>query len=375
MLLDLFSGKNLQPAECVIRIGGEEIVHLYPYLIQVMATMTRRDGTEATLQFQTRRDSDGQWLIQDDPLIQPWAEIEIIARFGEDDQEVMRGYLKKISASYPSDAGTSTVTVSCQDASLLMDRNHRRRVWGADSPTDDLLILSEMLGDVGLSLDPASSGESAVTLNQNQTDIRFLRTRSQELGYDLIFREGLLYFGPWRLDEDPQETIIVQGGPGTQCISFSIDEDGHAPDQVTFDIASESGDEAIEETVTPDQTLLGPEAATSDNAGLVDFDWRLSRQGEASEERLRRIAQTKANENAFKIKASGEMDGSLYGYVLQAGMTVSVDGVGERHSGIYYVDQVEHKFDGNGYRQSFQLLRNAYGDNLADALPGLLSAL
>ncbi|MFC7335834.1 phage late control D family protein [Haloferula chungangensis] len=375
MLLDLFSGKNLQPAECVIRIGGEEIVHLYPYLIEVGVTMTRRDGTEATLQFQTRRDRDGQWLVQDDPLIEPWAEIEIIARFGEDDQEVMRGYLKKVSASYPTDAGTSTVIISCQDASILMDRNHRRRVWGAETPTDDLLILSEMLGDVGLALDPESTGESGVTLNQNQTDIRFLRTRSQELGYDLIFREGLLYFGPWRLDDSPQETIIVQGGPDTQCISFSLDEDGHTPDQVTFDVASESGSDAVEQSVTPNQTLLGPEAAGSESSGLADFNWRLNQQGEANPDRLQRIAQTKANENAFKIKASGELDGSLYGYVLHVGKTVGVDGVGERHSGIYYVDRVEHKFDGNGYRQSFQLLRNAYGDNLAENLPGVLSAL
>ncbi|MGJ8677412.1 MAG: phage late control D family protein [Akkermansiaceae bacterium] len=375
MLLDLLSGKNRQPAECIIRIGGEEIAHLYPYLVDVKVSTKRRDGSEATLKFETRRDENGDWLVQDDAVMQPWAEVEIMARFGEDEQEVMSGYLKKLSSTYPADAGASIVTIECQDASILLDREHRRKTWGAEVPADDLFIITEMLAGTGISLNPESSGESDLVLNQNKTDIRFLRERATMLGYDVIFREGMLYFGPYRLDGDPQETILVYAGQDTQCISFSVDEDGHSPDSVAFDVAPETGTTVVEQNVESDLTLLGNEAATSSNQGLPDFTWRLDQAGQTNEEDMQTLAQTKANENAFKIKASGELDGSLYGYVLRVGETVGVDGVGPRHSGVYYVDTVEHIFDGAGYRQSFQLMRNAYGDNLDSAALSVLAAL
>ena len=87
------------------------------------------------------------------------------------------------------------------------------------------------------------------------------------------------------------------------------------------------------------------------------------------------LAQARANEQAFRITAQGELDGSLYGHVLAVGETVGVDGIGEKYGGIYYVDNVRHRFDQQGYRQTFRLLRNAYGDNLevgSNPLAGLI---
>ena len=61
-------------------------------------------------------------------------------------------------------------------------------------------------------------------------------------------------------------------------------------------------------------------------------------------------------------------------HVLRVGLPVPVDGLGNRLSGIYYVDKVSHRFSFEGYKQQFTLLRNAYGDNLDDVL-GLGSVL
>jgi hypothetical protein len=52
-----------------------------------------------------------------------------------------------------------------------------------------------------------------------------------------------------------------------------------------------------------------------------------------------------------------------------------VDGIGRRYGGIYYVDTVNHRFDIDGYRQTFTLLRKAYGDNLESSDGGVLSAV
>ena len=371
----LFSDQNTAPAECVIRIDGEEAVHLYPYLIEVSVTTHRRDGAQGRLRFDTRRDENGTWVVQDDPMMFPWALIEIVARFGDNEEEVLRGYIAKLTSQYPADAGTTTVTVDFQDESILLDRNHRRRTWGGDAPTDDLAIIREMLTGTPVSLHPDSVGETVETLHQNGTDIRFLRTRAQSLGHELIFREGMLYYGPMRLAGDPQANILVYAGPDSNCIHFSLDDDGHLPDEVLFDVAPSEGSANESAGISPNLDVLGPERTGSSGAGLHPFQWRLDREGESNQTALQTIAQARANENSMKVKASGELSGDLYGHVLRVGETVGVDGVGDRHSGLYYVDAVTHLFNGEGYKESFQLLRNAYGDNLPAGPPHPLAGL
>jgi hypothetical protein len=119
---------------------------------------------------------------------------------------------------------------------------------------------------------------------------------------------------------------------------------------------------------------LGDQAADSAGSGLGNFIWRLNRQAGMASEELRARAQRKANDLAMKIKVDGELDGSLYGNVLRVAEPVGVDGIGERYGGLYYVDSVQHRFDTEGYRQTFKLLRNAYGDNL-ESSGGLLSGV
>jgi phage protein D len=289
----------------------------------------------------------------------------------------MRGYVRDIQADYPAEPGATSVVVECQDESLALDREHVRRDWGGDAPTSDTAIVQEIVaGRHGATVHPDSgAGQSALVRHQDSTDIRFLRQRAQANGYELIFREGSVYFGPMCLDADPQPTILVYAGRDTHCIRLSIKDDGHMPDRVGFDIAADTGAQTTSETVEPDLSLLGNESASSAGAGLGDFTWRMSRTQSADETELRAMAQHRANEQSMKISAEGELDGSMYGHVLRAAEPVGVDGVGERYGGVYYVDRVTHRFDTNGYRQTFRLLRNAYGDNLASSsspLAGLL---
>ena len=376
-LLDLLSVKLREPAECIIRVGstGEEISDLYPFLVEVTVDARRDQAAVATLKFETRRDEQGQWLVQDSGLLTPWEPIVIEAAFGSTVEEVMRGFIRKVDADYPQDAGATTVTVECQDDSLQLDREHIRETWGGEAPTTDEDILTSILGNYGLSLDADSgSGQGNLVINQDETDIAFLRRRAEANGYDLLFREGSVYFGPMQLDAEPQAAIMVYAGPSTNCLRFDVSDDGHQADRVSFDRAETAGVGTVSETVESDLPLLGNEPATGQGDGLPEFAWRMSREGEMGEEEWHARAQRRANELSLRIKAEGELDGSLYGHVLRVGAPVGVDGVGERYGGIYFVDTVNHVFDMDGYRQSFTLLRNAYGDNLESA-GGLLSGV
>jgi hypothetical protein len=62
---------------------------------------------------------------------------------------------------------------------------------------------------------------------------------------------------------------------------------------------------------------------------------------------------------AWFVTAEGEINGNAYGHVLLPRRPVTIKGVGETYSGVYYVTQVTHTFTGDGYAQSFRAKRNA----------------
>ena len=364
MLLDFLTDSIREPAECVIRVDGEEIAELYPFLIEATVETSRAEAAAATLRFDSRRDEQGEWAVQDAGIFRPWATITIEAAFGDTTEEVMRGYVREVNADYPEGAN-ATVTIECQDESIALDRAHRRRAWGSDAPTTDTAIVGEILTVYALSPHPDNgSGQTDLVVNQDGTDIAFLRERANANGYELVFADGQVYFGPWRVDAEPQATIMVYAGPDTNCLSFTTASDGHQPDAVAYEAAAREGQDTESETVTSDLPLMGTESADSSDAGLEEFTWQLPRESGRDTEALNAAAQRRANELAMRVRARGELDGSLYGHVLRVAQPVGVDGVGEWLGGIYYVDTVTHTFSDQGYRQRFELLRNAYGNNL-----------
>lgn len=353
------------PASCRVRIDGREIDDLYPSLEELEVVLARQDSGVATLVFETHRVDNGRWNVQDDDRIRPWSAISVHAVFGTREDPIFDGFIRQVQVSFPEERGAAKVTVSCQDTSLLLDRTQRTQRWGDDVPLSDGQIVTRILQEAGLGfLDQPGEGVPDLVVNQNETDIKFLKKRAQENAFDLFFREQQLYFGPMRFDRSDQATIRIYAGTDTHCLSFNIDDDGHQPDAVLYEVAETSGSDTNEQRVTPNLDLLGDTPVNAVSSRQGDFAWRLSREGLADGNQARARAQAQANEASLKIKATGELDGALYGHVLLPGDPVGVDGIGDAYGGRWYVSQVSHRFDMNGYRQSFELLRNAYGDNL-----------
>jgi phage protein D len=365
MLLDVLSREHRAPAECVVTIDGAEVGHLYPRLSSVTVECRRDEAWSGTLRFDTRRDERGGWDVQDDPAIRPWKPIVVAVAFGSEVEELVRGYVREVRAEHPADASVAAVTVEVQDLSLAMDREHVRRTWGGDAPTTDAAIVSSILSRYPVSPEPTNGrGLGGLSIHQNTTDIRFLRARAEANGYELVLDRGRLHFGPMRLEAAAQATILVHAGRDTHCFRFDVRSDGHQPDEVGYDVASETGAEVVQRSLRPDVTRLGTTGADSAGSGLTPFVWRLERPGTVSATELDAYAQGRVNELSMRVRAEGELDGSLYGRVLRVGLPVGVDGVGTTFGGSYYVDAVTHVLTNDGYRQRFTLLRNAYGGEL-----------
>ena len=350
------------PVECKISIDGQEVSDFYPYMAEASVMMSRKSATVAVLLFDSIRTEDGQWLIQDSEIFVPWKPITISAKFGSHEEEVMRGFIKNVKVDSPQDMGAANVVVTCQDESIQLDREHIREARSSiDDPQNDGSIVSSIAAEVNLQTD-VEDGLVNEALNQDATNVSFIRGRAQANGYEFYVREGTLHFHTIKLEGDPQPPILVYAGDTTNCVSFSAQYDGHRPDKVRVISPASEGTENEEDIVEPNLNVLGSQVADSSQAGLNDFIWNMQTPAGATREEVLARAQAAANENAWKVKADGELDGAMYGHVLLSHLTVTVDGVGSNYGGTYYVDQVEHVFTQDGYRQKFKLLRNAIGE-------------
>ena len=364
-----------RPATFKITVNGEEITDLYSLLAEAKVDISRAAPSLCTLTFDTVRESDNNWTVQDAGIFEPWADFKIEADFGEYTEEIMRGFIKTVNADTPEKMGEARVVVTCQDESMQLDREHHRKILSReDEQRTDGEIAQDIAGEYNLDVE-AEDGLTNIRLNQDGTNIRMLRERAEANGFECYIREGKLYFQPPQLDEDPQSSIMVYSGNRTNCVRFSVTYDGHLPDEVGVMRAALTGTEVEQEVIRPNLTLLGRDAATSENAGLVPFVWQTKRPSGDSFEEAKSRAQAKANKNSWKLKAEGELNGTLYGHVLLTHKLVGVYGIGETYGGLYYVDAVQHVFDQSGYRQMFKLLRNATGQTTepesADALAGV----
>jgi hypothetical protein len=356
------------PASCLIEIGPDRknIDTIAPLVATVDLQLSREEAAAGTIVIEDRRSSDGQWVAADSGLFTRWAPIRISADFGTHQEVILTGYVMKLTPEYPGNAAEAKLTLEVQDEGAALSREQMRRVWGEDQPMSDLDILNELVSDVDISPDPLSgSGQSSRSLSQEGTPIQFLRERAKANGYELIFLDGQVYFGPKRLDGEAQAPILVYAGKDTNCRNFSMDDAADTPDQVRADLAPrEEGSTPEEITVTPDEPLLGTTAAAAEGADLGTLSvWRVGAEGDETVEERTARAQALVDEHAFKLRGSGELDGSLYGHVLLPGGLVNIDGPGSRYGGLYYVDKVAHAFNTGGYTQTFEVMRNATGES------------
>jgi len=369
-----------QPVECIVSVDDEPITDLYPYLKEVSVAMRRDTGTVGTFIFETLRDNSCGWVVQDtggeEPLLKPWRKMKIEAKFDTGTEEVMRGYIKNVNVDYPQDMSAATVTVSVQDESILLDREHVRTSWSTtEDSRKDGDIVKEIAEGHQLTAE-VKPGLDNVSLQNSTTFVKFIEERARVNGYEFYVREEILHFHPPELEsEKHQATIRVYAGPTTNCLKFSARYDGHHPDEVALSRAAETGSDIEEESFAPDQVLLGKYPVSSESMGLDHFVWYQEGGNGATTEESNARAQATANSHDWKIIADGELDGVVYGHVLLNFKTVIVDGVGSTYGGVYYVDQVTHRFTPDGYRQTFRLIRNAIGDDTEAAASNNLGGL
>ncbi|MBN1655967.1 MAG: hypothetical protein JXA30_19525 [Deltaproteobacteria bacterium] len=355
------------PATCVITVNKAPLNGLGSLVKEVTVQLKRNVSGTATIVLDSFRDERGRWAVQDSEQLRPWNEVQIDAWFDGQREGVLHGFIREVKLEYPEEMSAAKVTVTVQDDLIKLDREQHQDVYSKENnERSDGAIAREIAEKVKLTHEVAE-GMTAGALHVNSTFTKFLLERAEANGFELFVRDEKLHFHPPALGADPQPPILVYAGQSTNCIRFSVNHDGHRPDQVrmTREPENQSKGKNLSDILlsflplAPNQPALGKHPLTSEGRGLPPFVWSMDRPTGATESEAEIRAQAKANENQFKIVAEGVLDGSQYGHVLVPHLPVTVDGVGTTYGGRYYVDEVTHKFSKGVYEQHFKLLRNA----------------
>lgn len=350
------------PAEIIyIEIDGEEISDVYPDLSSVEVELDDELASMFRLRIGLELQSDGEWTHLDDDRFQVWNPVVIRAGFEQPDVDLISGFITRVKPIFEADPSQVYLDIWGMDKSVLLDREEKLKDWPNKKDSD---IATEIFALYGFTpeVDDTSvvHDEAVSTVIQRETDMQFLRRLALRNGYECFIQGDTGYFRTPPVDDQSQPVLAAHFGTQTTLNKFNIEVNALAPSNVAMYQIDRANKETMESSIdSSNQTALG----SMDSNGLLAVGMDpaknyIARNGAASSPEMDALCQGLYHRSEWFVTAEGEVDANLYGHVLVPRATVTIKGIGETHSGIYYVSHVNHVFYSSGYLQKVKVKRN-----------------
>jgi len=366
----------------ILKIDGEEASELYEDIASLEVEVDEELAAMFRLTLGIGLQPDGSWTHLDDERLRAWKPVTIEAGLGDDSEELIAGYITHVKPSFDPDPSLCTLEVWGMDATVLMDREEKLKDWPNKTDSD---IAAEIFGLYGLS--PETEGtetthdEAVSTIIQRETDIQFLRRLALRNGFECYVEGGTGYFRPPQLDAPPQPVLAVHFGDDTNVRRFALEVNALTPAKVSMFQIDRADKSVLDVTTdTSQQKALGQtDAAGLLAAGMEPGVVIVGGVVATGNPEMTALCQGLYDQGTWFVTGEGEIAANDYGHVLKARQTVTIKGVGETHSGVYYVSHVTHSFTPEGYTQFFQVKRNGVmptgSEKFSASAGGLLSGL
>lgn len=365
-----------------IEIDGEEISNAYQDLVGLEVELDDELAGMFRFRLGLTLQADGVWTHLDDELFRVWKPVVIRAGFDEPSEELISGFITHVRPAFDPDPSKVLLDIWGMDKSVLLDREEKLKDWPDKKDSD---IATEIFNLYGLTPEVEDTtvvhDEALSTIIQRETDMQFLRRLALRNGYECYIQGDTGYFRPPQIDEEPQPVLAAHFGEQTTLHNFIAEVNALAPSNVAMFQIDRTNKEVIEVAVeTSQQTSLGG----TDAAGLLGLGMEpaknyIARNGASSDPEMTALCQGIYHRAEWFITAEGDIPGNLYAHVLFPRATVTIKGVGETYSGVYYVSHVTHIFNPGGYTQKMKVKRNGLlttGDEaFAVDAGGLLAAV
>jgi len=364
---------------------------------QVTVSSGQRSGFQLT--FTLGKNTKISDLLLPAGYFDPPNRVTLVVTVNGSSEVLMDGVITRHEVNASSQPGQSTLTVTGEDLSALMDMVDATglRYPGMSLEVRTLLILARYAGfgiipklipSVLINVpNPLTRMES-----QQGTDFAYVRYMAESVGYVFYIEPGPLpgmnfaYWGPEIKFGLPQKALTVNSDAHSNVDSMNFSFDGMSKKLVIYYVQPEPSTVSFPIPL-PDISPLNPPLGPKVPLPLkVEFMGRPPSREEEERERIRRadmtaaqrqtedenratarmppvqatmIAMAKAGRSADVVQASGQLDVLRYGRPLKARQLVGVRGAGPTYDGFYYVKSVTHNLKKGEYKQSFSLTRNA----------------
>jgi phage protein D len=249
-----------------------------------------------------------------------------------------------------------TITVRGYDARHRLQR--RRRSFSYRNMKDSE-IASQIGADAGIAIDADEGGVMHDYLLQaNETDLGFLMTRADAIGFELMVRDGKVKFRPRANGDGAALTLEL----GDDLLEFFVSCSSSDPaagaglrgwnlkKKEAFVASADSGSE---------QTRMGGSQSASERVGVFgDSAQMLVSSPVTSQAEADQLVRARFETMGLGfVHAEGVCRGLSD---LRPGITVKIVGAGKRFGGLYYLLSVEHRYTpDSGYSTRFSARRNA----------------
>lgn len=312
-------------------------------------------------------------VLRNPLLLKPLNRVVMLITFGVVPQVLMDGFITHQELSPGSAPGTSTLTVTGEDAGVMLNQDEK----SAEHPAQDETIIANKIllsyaqhGLIPLVLPPLAVDVPVPVERipvQQGTDYAYLRQMAARHGYVFFITPGpapltsVAYWGPPPRLSVPQKALSVDMGAETNVEEISLASNFQAPVLVEGQVQDRLTNQAM-----PVRTVASTRVPlVAEPAWLVQQPQVRRRQFRESgldvtQAQGRAQAETDASVDEV-VTATGELDALRYGAILQPRGLVGLRGVGWRHDGLYYVKSVTHTVKIGEYKQQFTLTREGWG--------------
>lgn len=277
------------------------------------------------------------------------------------------GVVTQHAVAPSNEAGQSTLTLTGEDLSVLMDVVEVKLPYPAMPDAAKLAtILSKyaMFGIAPIVIPPPVITVRSPTAGidaQTGTDLSYIKGIAARCGYVFYVDPGpgpgssIAYFGPDVRLPVPQPALSVNSDWDTNVESLSFSLNGLSKQVVVMTILDPMTHKVPIPVPAPNISIFKPPlGARLTPPAKIKFPDDLANL--APDEAAKR-AFGLLRQGADAVSGNGSLSVTRYGHILRARMLVGVRGAGVTYDGMYYVESVTHNIKRGEYKQSFTLSR------------------
>jgi hypothetical protein len=350
-----------------------------------------RSGFQLTFQVGRSGPSDlADFPLLAGPLLRPFNRVVLVVVFNATPRVLSDGFITTQQLSPSEEPGGSTLTVTGEDVSVMMDLEKKKQPHPAQNEktiveatlgryADLLLTRPDVVAPDRLRT-PSTKDQSP--FQSSATDLEYLTELAGRFGHVFYVTPGrvagqnVAHWRPPVRDDRPQPALSVNMGPSSNVDQIGFQYNAIAATVVRDEVQVIDGDVSTRRSVSALASQRKPLASTPGSAFNQGKVRQLTLSGqdppEGSPEPRRRggmtyleastLAQAKVDSAADKVvTASGQLDALRYGEVLAPRALVDLRGVGATYDGTYYVKSVTHAISRGEYKQRFTLNREGVG--------------